>query len=365
MNSRGHILVINPGSTSTKLAIYTFELALRSMKLKQQTSIDHTSDDSIKDVSISDQFQPRLEAVELFLETEKIVPQLIMARGAPLEPIEGGVYAVNKIMLDEIVSGQHASHASNLAAMIGNKIANDLGIPVYIADPITTDEFEPLARISGVPGIVRKSRSHTLNIKASTRIICRRQNIDFSQSNWVVSHMGGGISVAAVRHGQIIDVNDALLGMGPFGPERAGALPIAGLLDLVYDKHYQRDALEVLLSSNSGLQGYLGSSDLRIIEERIAGGDEEADLIYSAMVYQISKEISAMASVLSFQLEGIVLTGGMAHSSRLCESISARIKTLAPVFIQAGENELQALADAGFRVLLGEAPLKVYNPGNL
>ena len=357
----GHMLVINPGSTTTKLAIYQFELASNSIERLQQVTLDHTGDRLLAAGQVLNQLDLRLEAVRQFLESSQIVPDLIMARGGPLRPLEGGIYAVNQAMIDDLRSARYADHASNLAALIGIDLSASGAIPVYIADPITTDEFEPLARISGVPGIERKSRSHALNIKASTRRLCRKLGRSIYESRWVVCHMGGGISVAALKNGHIIDVNDALLGMGPFSPERSGALPSSGLLDLAYSGDYTRLELEVLLSKHSGLVGYLDTADLREVEESIAAGDEQAQLIFQAMAYQISKEIAAMASVLKFNLDGILLTGGMAHSTLLCESISTRVRSVAAIHIEAGENELEALAEAGLQLLLGNEPVKNYS----
>lgn len=357
----GHILVINPGSTSTKLAIYKFNLP-SSLTLAQETILDHSKDGEIKTDFIMEQFEFRYNAVQDFLEKSDSSIELIMARGAPLRPLPGGVYQVDQFMIEDLESTRYSDHASNLGVLIGYRIAAEKDIPIYIADPTTTDEFESIARVSGVPGIERKSRSHALNIKASTRKLCQRLNYEFLQTNWVVCHMGGGISIAALKNGRIIDVNDALLGMGPFSPERAGALPIAGLLDLAFSGDYNRKELESLLSKRSGLQGYLHTSNLLEVEEKLQAGDEKATLIFHAMVYQVAKEIAAMASVLKFELNGILLTGGMANSQLLCDSLSKRIQTLGSVYIEPGENELQALAQAGFRVLQGNEEINTYGP---
>ncbi|NQV14598.1 butyrate kinase [bacterium] len=360
MQDNGHILVINPGSTSTKLALFQFDLRLETLMLARETTVDHAAAKMSQSSQVLEQLDLRRAAVENFLETFDSGLNLIMARGAPLRPMQGGVYEVDQTMINDVQSAVYANHASNLAVLIGRRIALKINCPVYIADPITTDEFEPLARISGVPGIERKSRSHALNIKASTRELCRTLNKDFNKSRWVVSHMGGGISVAALKNGRIIDVNDALLGMGPFGPERSGALPIAGLLDLAYSGKHTRSELEIILSQQSGLKAYLGTADLREVEDMIASNDKQASLIFDAMVYQIAKEIAGMLAVLCFKLDGIILTGGMAYSKKLCKSISERMHPDIPIHIQAGENEMEALAQAGFRVLLNKEPLLKY-----
>ncbi|NQV30910.1 MAG: butyrate kinase [Candidatus Marinimicrobia bacterium] len=364
MTSSGHFLIINPGSTSTKLAVYYFNLNHKSIRLIKKASLDHP-DTPLGQIDTNETVsEMRTGAVRQFVTTGQFKPDYIMARGAPLRPLEGGVYEVNTAMLSDINSARYSQHASNLGALIGYGLGSEWNIPVYIADPISTDEFELVARISGVPGIERKSRSHALNIKASLHKQCALLDLNFSNSSWVVCHMGGGISVAALKNGRIIDVNDALLGMGPFSPERAGGLPIAGLLDLVFQGGKNRDEIETLLSHNSGLKGYLGTGDLRKVEELVASGDTNAKLILNAMVYQIAKEIGAMASVLSFQLNGVLLTGGMAHSRLLCQSISERIQGVAKIYIQPGENELEALAEAGLRVLLGIEPIKMYKQAN-
>ena len=353
---RSHILIINPGSTSTKLAIYSYDIEIEQLTVVDETLMVHSG----LDASILEQMDTRFDDVERFVASADIDPHIIMARGAPLRPLSGGCYQVNDLMLDDLRTQKYSQHASNLAALIGERIGKKYDIPVYISDPITSDEFEPIARISGVPGIERKSRSHALNIKSSLRKLCIRLSKDFVDSSWVVCHMGGGISVAALHNGQMIDVNDALLGMGPFSPERAGALPTSGILDLVFEENHDRASIEGLLSKESGLKGYLGTADLQQVEEKIKSGDSEADLIFQAMVYQICKEIAAMASVLKFEMDGILLTGGMANSQLLCTSISQRVQAIAEIYIEAGENEMEALAQAGLRILLGAEPVKQY-----
>lgn len=360
MNNSGHILVINPGSTSTKLAIYGFNSQQKELKLIRDANLDHSGDTFSKSGPVMDQLSGRLDAVKDFLGTESYDVQLIMARSGPLKPLPGGSYAVNEDMLEDLQAMKYSNHASNLGAHLGQALSLDLSAPVYISDPITTDEFEPVARISGVPEIERKSRVHALNIKASARKVCAENNIPFENSKWVVCHLGGGISIAALKSGKLIDVNDALLGMGPFSPERAGALPISGILELAFSGDFDKEALSSKLSRNSGFQGYLGTTSLKMIEEQISKGDKEAELIYHAMIYQIAKEIGAMASVFSFDLDGIILTGGMANSGQLCKAITTRVESLARIYIEAGENELQALAEAGLRIACGEELILQY-----
>lgn len=356
MTRHGHILAINPGSTSTKLAIYNFNTDEKLLELIQETNLTHT----VVDDDMKAQLDVRHAAVEHFIAESGLDIQIIMARSAPLKPLKGGIYAVNDLMLADIQSMRYSRHASNFAALIGERIAQERKIPVYITDPITTDELNPVARISGVPGIERKSRSHALNIKASLRKLCAKTGKSLNATNWVVCHMGGGISVVAVNNGLLVDVNDALLGMGPFSPQRAGSLPLSGILDLVYEGERERVDVERLLSREAGLKGYLGTADLQKIEEMIRTGDPKAEITFQAMGYQIAKEIAAMASVLKFDLEGILLTGGMAHSSKLVNDLTDRLQRLAPVHVEAGENELEALAQAAFRILSGEESILEY-----
>ena len=356
MITKGHILVINPGSTSTKIAAFHVNTRSGHLELTRQANLTHT------DLSQNqkDELKGRLADVRTFLSKGSEQFQLIMARGAPLRPLKGGAYAVNDAMLADLRSQRYSSHASNLAAIMGAVLADELGVSVFITDPITTDELRPEARVSGVPGYERKSRSHALNIKASVRKVCNQIDKVPQQSQWVVCHLGGGISIAAVKHDQIIDVNDALLGMGPFSPERAGALPTAVILDLVFKDGLQRSELEHLFSRESGLKGYLGTADLTQVEAMINAGDSNALLVFQAMVYQIIKEVSAMASVLKFDLDGIILTGGMAHSRLLTESLVDGIQGLGQVFVEAGENEMEALATAGLHILSGETTVLTY-----
>ena len=284
-----------------------------------------------------------------------------MGRGAPLCPLEGGAYAVNQKMLDDLKSARYSNHASNLGAIIADHLANRYNVPSLISDPITVDNFSDIARVSGVLEIVRKCRVHALNIKEVCRRQAAKQNKQLEELNFVGVHMGGGISVASVQYGKIIDVNDALLGMGPFSPDRAGAVPIGGLVELCYSGEFSKEELIAKLSKKSGLQAYIGTADLRDAEKLIDGGDDKALLYFNAMAYQIAKEIGTAAVVLQGNFESIVLTGGMAHSERLVSEILKYISFLGKVVVVPGEFEMEALASAGLRFLKGEEKLKEYN----
>ena len=314
------------------------------------------------------QLDLRRVAIEPYLE--RILPGTLVAvagRGGPLKPLPGGTYAVNEAMIADLSSGRYANHASNLGALLAREVARRFDVPAYIVDPITTDEFEPEARISGVPEIERRCRSHALNIKAVARKVAGQLDRSLTETNFVVAHMGGGISVAALRGGRIVDVNDALLGMGPFSPERAGALPLEGLLRLAFSGEYTFDSLAHKLSRESGLKGYLGTNDLPEVLRRVDAGDKLAAEVYQAMIYQITKEIGAMATVLTPRnavLEGkvdaIILTGGMARAEMLCSAITSRVNFMAPVITIAGSLELEALAQGVWRVIDGEEKAEEY-----
>jgi len=349
------VLVINPGSTSTKLAAYSRQHVLH------ETVIAHDADELKKFPRIVDQldlrFQQLLEWVSPLEECHWVA---VVGRGGLLGPLEGGTYRINQDMLSDLMAARFSAHASNLGALMAHRYAEPRGMPAFVVDPVTVDNLPPIARISGVPEIQRRSRAHALNIKAVARDVARELGKALEESRFVVAHLGGGISVCALDGGKIIDVNDALLGMGPFSPERAGALPIGPLVELAYSGRYSREQLLNKLSRESGMIAYLGTNDLRVVEERIQRGDDQSSLIFSAMAYQVAKEIGAMAVVLSGRLDGVILTGGMMHSDRLFEELRSRISFLAPIFRRSGEMEMEALARGAFRVLDGEEQAKEY-----
>ncbi len=354
------VLVLNPGSTSTQLALFRRDGELWREELR------HRPEELAREVV--KQLDLRRIAIEPYLE--RILPGTLAAvagRCGPLKPLPGGTYAVNEAMIADLSSARYANHASNLGALLAREVARRFDVPAYIVDPVTTDEFEPEARISGVPEIERRCRSHALNIKAVARKVAGQLDRPLTETSFVVAHMGGGISVAALRGGRIVDVNDALLGMGPFSPERAGGLPLEGLLHLAFSGEYTFDSLAHKLSRESGLKGYLGINDLPEVLRRVDAGDMLAVEVYRAMVYQIAKEIGAMATVpalrnagLEGKVDAIILTGGMAKSERLCSAISSRVNFMAPVITIPGSLELEALAQGAWRVIDGEEKAKEY-----
>jgi butyrate kinase len=350
------VLVINPGSTSTKIAIWGMEGAL------MQKSIQHSAAELAKHPLVTEQMQLRLTAVQNSV-TEWLVPgklSAVVGRGGPLRPLEGGTYKINEHMLEDLRSGKYSNHASNLGAILADYFARKLNIPCYVVDPVTVDEFIPPARISGMPEIQRKCRSHALNIRAVAREVAAKLGKKLEQTTFVVAHMGGGLSICALQGGKIIDVNDGLLGMGPFSPERAGALPIGALVELCFSGTFTKENLLAKLSTGSGLMAYLGTSNCADVERDIEAGDGNAKLYYDAMLYQIAKEIGAIAASLKGKFDAIILTGGMANSAYLLDTLKGYVSFLGKIFVIPGEKEMEALALGAFRVLEGKEQAKTY-----
>ncbi len=351
------MLIINPGSTSTKTALFDGD-----RKVAEEV-VRHDPKELARFDNVADQFDYRMEGINSWTESLGLTDgqiKAVVGRGAPLKPLEGGSYEISAQLLDDVKTGRYSNHASNLGSIIANHLAERFGVSSLMTDPITVDNFADIARISGVPEIKRKCRSHALNIKEVSRREAAKAGKQLDDVNYVTVHMGGGISVAALEGGRVVDVNDGLLGMGPFSPDRAGALPIGGVMELCFSGDYTRKQLTDKFSKKSGLVGYLGEADLRKVEEMIDGGDEKARLCFDAMAYQIAKEIGIAATVLKGEFEAIILTGGMANSQRLVEGISERVAWMKQVIAVPGEFEMEALAAAGIRFLDGTDKLKTY-----
>ena len=328
-----------------------------------EETVRHDAKELMQFDNVADQFGYRMKQIDAWIGTLNLKPgQLaaIVGRGAPLKPLDGGSYIISDNMLDDIRDRIYSNHASNLGAIIASALGSRYMAPSLISDPITVDNFVEVARVSGVPEIPRKCRVHALNIKEVCRREAQKLGKTLEDLNFVAVHMGGGISVAALQAGKIIDVNDALLGMGPFSPDRAGALPIGGLVKLCYSGQYTEAEMIDKLSRKSGLAAYIGVSDLREAEKLIDSGDDKALLYFNAMAYQIAKEIGQAAVALTGKFEAIVLTGGMANSARLTSEIQKYVSFLGKVTIVSGEFEMEALAAAGLRFLNGQEKLKIY-----
>ena len=351
------ILVINPGSTSTKIGVFKNDVLL------MEKTIRHSTEEIGKFSSIIDQYEFRKETILKAMDEEGInISKLsaVCGRGGLLRPIEGGTYAVNDAMLKDLRKGYSGQHASNLGGILAFEIATGLNIPSYIVDPVVVDELEPIARISGFSLIERKSIFHALNQKAVARRYAKKCGKSYEDMRLIVTHMGGGITVGAHQNGRVIEVNNGLHGDGPFSPERAGTVPAGDLIDLCFSGEYYRHEIMKKLVGQGGLVSYLGTNDAVAVEKRIAKGDKEAELVYEAMAYQVAREIGSASVVLEGRIDAIILTGGLAYGKDFVEAISRRINWIADVVVQPGENELQALSEGAIRVLNGEEQAKVY-----
>lgn len=362
MPEKGHrILVINPGSTSTKIGVFDDEISIMEKTIRHESDKIHSFD------KINDQYEFRKKTILEALEEDGINISKINAvcgRGGLLRPIEGGTYAVNSAMLSDLRTGFAGQHASNLGGILAYEIAAGLNIPAYIVDPVVVDELEPIARISGFPLIERKSIFHALNQKAVARRVAQEYGKRYNELNFIVVHMGGGITVGVHKQGKVVDVNNGLHGDGPFSPERAGTVPAGDLVALCYSGTFYREEIMKKLVGNGGLYGYLGTSDAIKIEKMIEKGDQKARLVYEAMAYQVAKEIGSASTVLHGKVDGIILTGGLAFGTQFVKMIIDRIHWIADVIVHPGENELQALAEGALRVLRGEEEAKEY-PGHV
>ena len=350
------ILVINPGSTSTKVAVYYDE---KPVLLR---NISHTADELAPYDAITEQQDFRRQLVLDELERSEIPMEFdaVIGRGGLVKPIKGGVYEINDLMIEDTLHGcvMH-NHACNLGCLIAHEIA--IQIRAFIADPGVVDELSPLARISGSPLMPRICIWHALNQRAIARRYARGIGKRYEDLNLIICHLGGGISVAAHEHGKAIDANNALDGEGPFSPERAGSLPAADLIRLCFSGKYNEKQLLKRIAGKAGLNAHLGTNDMRDILERIKSGDEHAKLIVEAMLYHVAKNIAAEAAVLCGNIDAILLTGGMAHSEYIVGELRRRIAFLAPVYVFPGENEMEALALNALAVLQGKREVNVYD----
>lgn len=350
------IFVINPGSTSTKLAVFS------GKNLVWEINIEHSSQQIEKFKRIIDQLEWRKD--EILKELGKAGFKLkdfkaVVARGGLLDPIPGGTYHIDKEMVKDLRQGKNVEHASNLAGIIAYDLGQEYGIPAYTVDPVAVDEFKPVARLSGLPGLPRRCQSHALNLKAIARKTASELNLKLEECNLIGIHLGGGISVAAIEKGKIIDVNNANQG-GPYSPERVGTLPTYDLADYIYREQPEENSFKKRLNGKGGLMAYLGTSDAREVEERIKAGNRKAELAYHGMIYQIGKEIGAMAAVLEGDVQAIFITGGIANSKYVVEGVKEMIDFIAPVKIYPGAEEMNHLAAGALRVLRGKEKARIY-----
>jgi butyrate kinase len=353
------ILAVNPGSTSTKIAVYqnTDQLFLKN--------IHHSPEDLAPFPKISDQFDLRKDIILQQLKDADIQIndlQAVVGRGGLLKPIPSGIYEVNDVMIADLKNSQFGEHASNLGGLIAHDLVNSMpNAHAYIVDPIVVDELDDIARITGHPLFKRISIFHALNQKAVAREYAQSIHRKYEDLNLIVVHLGGGITIGAHQKGRVIDVNQGLDGEGPFTPERTGTLPVMDLVRLCFSGKYSQKEIQRMIKGEGGLVAYLGTNNAYEVEKMVEGGNAEAELIYHAMAYQTAKYVGEMYTVLNCDVDAILITGGIAYDKGFVEWIRERIYKLAPIHVYPGEDEMRALAINGFMVIRGELTAKVYH----
>ena len=352
------ILVINPGSTSTKIGVYEDETQVLVETLR------HSAEEIGKYATIFDQFEFREEVILKVLADKNFdikTLDAVVGRGGLLRPVEGGTYAVDEAMLNDLKTGYMGrQHASNLGGILANKIAESLSIPAFIVDPVVVDELQDVARISGMPEIERASIFHALNQKAVARRYAAEKGKDYDDVNLIVVHLGGGVSVGAHKNGRVIDVNNALDGEGPLSPERSGGVPVGSLVELCYSGKFTLEEMKKKITGRGGMVAYLNTNDFIEIEKKALAGEKEYKLLFDAFIYQVAKEIGKNAAVLSGNIDAVILTGGIAYSKPVVQGISEMVSFIAPIVVYPGEDELLALAQGGLRVMKGTEIARKY-----
>lgn len=349
------ILVINPGSTSTKIAVYEDEKQI----LKK--NISHSIEELSAYENIIDQYEFRKNLVVKEVN-EAGIPfkfDAVIGRGGLAKPVEGGVYEINQRMIDDTRATLH-HHACNLGCIISFEIAKEIGCRSFIANPVLVDELCDYARVSGSPLMPRKPIWHALNQKAIARRFAKDQGKRYEEMDIIVCHLGGGISVAVHQHGRAVDVSNALDGEGPFSPERAGTLPAGDLVHLCFSGKYTQAQIEKMIAGQGGLAAHLGTNDMRLIEQWVNEGNEKAKFLVDAMIYHVAKEIASKGAVLCGKVDAILFTGGIAHWKYVVDELCHRVDYLAPTYRYPGEDELEALSFNALSVLRGEREAKEY-----
>ncbi|HOK00195.1 MAG: butyrate kinase [Treponemataceae bacterium] len=345
------ILVINPGSTSTKVGVYRNEETIFSATVAHPVSELQQFD------TVADQLDFREGAILKVLEDHVIdlnALDCVVARGGLVRPLPHGIYRVNEKMKQDLRTACYGGHASNLGALIADKLATKLGIPAYISDPVVVDELDEVARLTGIKEIKRRSIFHALNQRAVALRYARSKGVRYEDLVLIIAHMGGGVTVGLHRRGRVVDVNNGLDGEGPFAPERAGTIPAGDLVTLCFSGKYTEHEIRKLLTGQGGFVNLAGTNDVRELERRASEGDAEAELLLRAFVYRVAKEIGALAAAAEGKVDAILLTGGIAHDEALMAALIQKVSWIAPVTVYPGEGELEALRDAGLRVLRGE-----------
>jgi butyrate kinase len=351
------ILVINPGSTSTKIGVF------QDLKECFSETVAHSSAELSEYPSVAAQYEFRKRHIlkALFdrgFDTRTI--SAVVGRGGVLRPIPGGVYRVNETMLEDIRAARYGEHASNLGALLADALGAEWKVPAFIADPVVVDELADVARVSGHALFKRKSIFHALNQKAVARRYAKETGRAYENLTLIVAHMGGGVSVGLHLKGKVVDVNQALNGEGPFSPERAGTLPAADLVKLCFSGEYGEREVLKMISGQGGFVSLLGTNDMREVEKAAASGDPKASLYYEAFIYNVAKYIGSLAAAALGKVDAIILTGGIAHSKNVQDGVRRMCEWIAPLIVYPGEGELEALAQGGVRALSGEAAVQEY-----
>ncbi len=349
------IFVINLGSTSTKIALYIGE--------QQQwiKNIHHSPEETSRYSCAMDQYPFRFQSIKEAIGKANIPLDFdaIVARGGLLKPIPSGVYRINEAMKQDLIHAR-MDHVCNLGALLADELARGIGCPTFIADPVVVDEMQEKARLTGIPGIERRSVFHALNSKAVSRRYAKQIGKSYEELNLIVAHLGGGISVSAHRKGKVIDVNNALNGEGPICPDRAGTLPSEQLAELCFSGKYSFQEIRTMICRKGGVMAHLGTSDMRLIIQRVEEGDEKTRLVVDAMLYTIAKQVGAMHVALCGGTDAIILTGGIAYDSFCVCELTRQISYLAPVAVIPGENEMEALAMNALWAMRGDLPIQDY-----
>ena len=350
-------LVINPGSTSTKVGVFEDETLLFEETLR------HPTEEIAKYATIIDQKDFRKAIILDFLKEKDCDPRsldVIVGRGGLLKPIHGGTYAVSDALLADLEKGVQGQHASNLGGILAREIGDELGLPSYIVDPVVVDELTDKARLSGMPELPRRSIFHALNQKAVARRYAKEHGARYEDLNLIVIHMGGGVSVGAHDHGKVVDVNNILDGEGCFSPERSGTVPVGDLVKMCFSGQYTQKEIYKKICGDGGFNAYLHTNDARVVEKMVKEGSAEAKLVQDAFYYQIAKDAGAMAAVLCGKVDQIILTGGIAYDPYTREVLEKYLGFIAPITVYPGEDELLALCQGALRVVTGEEQAKEY-----
>ena len=352
------IFVINPGSTSTKVGLFEEE------ELLFENTLRHSSEEISQFPNIISQKDFRKKIIMDFLKEKNIELQelsAIVGRGGLIKPVSSGTYVVNDVMIHDLTIGYQGQHASNLGGILAKEIADEINIPSFVVDPVVVDEFDDIARFSGIPEISRTSAFHALNHKAVANKYCDDMKINYNESKLIVVHLGGGISVGTHKEGKVVDVTNAIKGEGPFTPERSGEIPVLDIVDLCFSGKFSKEEIKKKVVGNGGFTAYLGTNNVKDIVDKALEGDENNKNAYNAFIYQLCKEIGKFSTVLKGDVDCIIITGGIAYNEHVINDIKDKVEFIAPVVSYPGEEELLALAQGALRVLKGQEQAKNYN----